>query len=90
LTKSIYNGLKLSDLKSVNGLKKVLANLNFEDIQLMSKIKLEMEKFNPGYFEQKIAPPNLKSFLIKYKWSEKIQLNIVPSKFWVYIQIKLK
>jgi len=121
LTKSIYNGLKLSDLKSVNGLKKVLANLNFEDIQLMSKIKLEMEKFNPGYFEQKISPQindrlltfgyygvgkwdngqldlgefeniksNLKSFLIKYKWSEKIQLNIVPSKFWVYIQIKLK
>jgi len=95
--------------------------VNFEDIQLMSKIKLEMEKFNPGYFEQKIAPQindrliifgyygvgkwdngqldlgefeniksNLKSFLIKYKWSEKIQLNIVPSKFWVYIQIKLK
>ncbi len=41
-----------------------------------------------GEFEN--IKSNLKSFLIKYKWSEKIQLNIVPSKFWVYIQIKLK
>ena len=121
LTKSIYNQIKLSELKSASGLKKILVNLNFEDILLMSKIKVEMDKFNPGYFEQKMVPQisertmtfgyygvgkwdngqldagefenvknNLKAFLMKYKWSEKIMISVHPSKFWVYIQIKLK
>jgi hypothetical protein len=87
----------------------------------MSKIKVEMDKFNPGYFEQKMVPQindrtmtfgfygvgkwdngqldsgefenvksNLKMFLSKYKWSEKIMISVQPSKFWVYIQIKMK
>ena len=121
LTKSTYNQIKLSELKSASGLKKILVNLNFEDILLMSKIKVEMDKFNPGYFEQKMVPQilertmtfgyygvgkwdngqldagefenvknNLKTFLMKYKWSEKIMISVQPSKFWVYIQIKLK
>ena len=121
LTKSIYNQIKLSELKSASGLKKILVNLNFEDILLMSKIKVEMDKFSPGYFEQKMVPQilertmtfgyygvgkwdngqldagefenvknNLKTFLMKYKWSEKIMISVQPSKFWVYIQIKLK
>jgi hypothetical protein len=121
LTKSIYNQIKLSELKSASGLKKILVNLNFEDIVLMSKIKMEMDKFNPGYFEQKMVPQinertmtfgyygvgkwdngqldigelenvktNLKTFLMKYKWSEKILISVSPSKFWIYIQIKLK
>ena len=121
LTKSTYNQIKLSELKSASGLKKILVNLNFEDILLMSKIKVEMDKFNPGYFEQKMVPQilertmtfgyygvgkwdngqldagefenvknNLKAFLMKYKWSEKIMISVQPSKFWVYIQIKLK
>ena len=121
LTKSIYNQIKLSELKSASGLKKILVNLNFEDIVLMSKIKMEMDKFNHGYFEQKMVPQinertmtieyygvgkwdngqldigelenvktNLKTFLMKYKWSEKILISVSPSKFWIYIQIKLK
>ena len=82
---------------------------------------MEMDKFQPGYFEQKMVPlvndriitfgyygvgkwdngqldsgelmnvkNNLKNFLSKYKWSEKIQISVVPSKFWVYINIKIK
>jgi hypothetical protein len=121
LTKSVYNQIRLLELKSVSGLKKILVNLNFEDIVLMCKIKTEMDKFSPGYFEQKMVPQinertmtfgfygvgkwdngqldsgefenvksNLKMFLSKYKWSEKIMISIHPSKFWVYIQIKLK
>jgi hypothetical protein len=121
LTKSVYNQIKLSELKSASGLKKILVNLNFEDVVLMSKIKVEMDKFNPGYFEQKMVPQindrtmtfgfygvgkwdngqldsgefenvksNLKMFLSKYKWSEKIMISVQPSKFWVYIQIKMK
>ena len=121
LNKSSFNSLKLSDLKSASGLKKILVNLNLNDILLMSKIKMEMDKFQPGYFEQKMTPQindrvmtfgfygvgkwdngqldegelmnikgNLKTFLSKYKWSEKIQISVVPSKFWVYINIKLK
>lgn len=121
LTKSIYNQLKISDLKSASGLKKILVNLNFEDIILMCKIKMEMDKFNPGHFEQKMVPQinervmtfgyygvgkwdngqidtgeleniksNIKSFLMKYKWSEKILISVSPNKFWIYIQIKLK
>jgi hypothetical protein len=121
LTKSIYNQIKLSELKSASGLKKILVNLNFEDIVLMSKIKMEMDKFNPGYFEQKMVPQinertmtfgyygvgkwdngqldagefenvktNLKIFLMKYRWAEKIMISVSSNKFWVYIQIKLK
>jgi len=121
LTKSIYNQIKLSELKSASGLKKILVNLNFEDVVLMCKIKVEMDKFSPGYFEQKMVPQilertmtfgfygvgkwdngqldagefenvksNLKTFLMKYKRSEKIMISVQPSKFWVYIQIKLK
>jgi hypothetical protein len=121
LNNSTFNSLKLSDLKSASGLKKMLVNLNLSDILLMGKVKIEMGKFNPGYFEQKMIPilndrimtfgfygfgkwnngqldvnelvsikNNLKTFLSKYKWSEKIQISLVPSKFWVYINIKLK
>ena len=87
----------------------------------MCKIKLEMDKFSPGYFEQKMVPiindrlitfgyygygswesgqlnsekfeeikKNLKLFVSKNKWSEKIMINIFPNKFWVYIKIKIK
>jgi len=56
LTKSIYNQIKISDLKSTSGLKKILVNLSFENILLMSKLKTEMDKFNPGYFDQKMVP----------------------------------
>jgi hypothetical protein len=56
LNKSTFNKLKLSDLKSTSGLRKTIVDLNFEDIKLLCKIKNEVEKFNPGYFEQKAAP----------------------------------
>lgn len=121
LNKSSLNSLKLSELKSTSGLKKVVLNLTVDDILLMGKIKNEMDKFQPGHYEEKMSPrvndriitfgiyglgkwsdgkldeqelhnikSNLKSFLSKYKWSEKIQISVVPNKFWIYINIKLK
>lgn len=121
LNKSSFNSLKLSDLKATSGLKKLLVNLNLENVILMGKIKVEMDKFQPGYFEQKSTPQvsdkvisfgyygvgkwdngkidegelmniknNLRTFLSKYKWSEKVMININPDKFWVFINIKLK
>jgi len=56
LDKSILNKIKTSELKSTSGLKKSLTELSLEDIKLMGKIKVEMNKFNPGYFEQKMTP----------------------------------
>jgi len=56
LTKSLYNKIKLSDLKSASGLKKMLVNYNFDDIKLLGKIKQRMDSFQPGYFEQKMTP----------------------------------
>jgi hypothetical protein len=121
LNKSSFNSLKLSDLKAASGLKKILVNLNIEDIILMGKIKIEMDKFQPGYFEQKSPAQvserlitfayygvgkwnngvldegelmniknNLRTFLSKYKWSEKVMINVNPNKFWIYVNIKLK
>jgi len=121
LNKSSFNSLKLSDLKATSGLKKLLVSLNLEDVILMGKIKVEMDKFQPGYFEQKSTPQvsdkvisfgyygvgkwdngkidegelmniknNLRTFLSKYKWSEKVMININPDKFWIFINIKLK
>ena len=121
LNKSAFNSLKLSDLKATSSLKKLLVNLNLEDVILMGKIKVEMDNFQPGYFEQKSTPQvsdkvisfgyygvgkwdngvldegelmniknNLRTFLSKYKWSEKVMINVNPDRFWVYINIKLK
>ena len=121
MNKKTFNSLKLSELKSATGLKKTLVNLSLNDIILMGKVKLEMDKFNPGYFQQKMVPivddrvisfgylgvgkwdngklddtellnikSKIKSFLSKYKWSEKIQVSVVPSELWVYIKVKIK
>ena len=121
LNKSAYNSIKLSDSRSISTLKKMLSNLSHNDILLMGKIKMGMESFQPGYYEQKSVPilndriitfgyygvgkwdngvldegefmnikNNLKIFLSKFRWSELIQISIVPNKFWVYINIKLK
>lgn len=121
LNKKSFNSLKLSELKSSSGLKKMLVNLSLADIILMGKIKSEMDKFNPGYFQQKMIPiindrvmtfgyhgvgkwdngqldqvekekvvSSLKSFLSKYKWSEKVQIRVYADKFWIYIDVKLK
>jgi hypothetical protein len=121
LTKSIYNQLKLSELKSTSGFKKATASLSFDEIRLLSQIKSEMLKFNPGYFQQTMMPQlvdktltfgylglgkwdngqldpgeienvkqNLKNYLLKYKWSEKVLVAAKPQNLWVLIQIKLK
>ena len=121
LNKSVFNSIKLSDLKATSGLKKALLNLNVEDVILMGKIKSEMDKFQPGYFEQKSPAVvcdrvitfgyygvgkwdngvldegeliniknNLRTFLSKYRWSEKVMINVNPDRFWVYVNIKLK
>lgn len=121
LNKSTFNSIKTSELKSTVGIKKILVHLSFIDLLLMCKIKKEMDKFNPEYFEQKMTPKildrvisfgfygygkwtngqidptdvekiksELKKFLSKYRWSEKIMININCAKFWTYIQIKLK
>lgn len=121
LNKSTLNSIKLSELKSSSGLKKVLLNLSLNDILLFGKIKVEMDKFTPGYFSQKSSPilndrlitfgyygygkwsegnldvesenelkSNLKTFLSKYKWSEKVQIRVYSSNFWSMIDIKIK
>ena len=33
---------------------------------------------------------NIKTFLSKFRWSDKIQVSVFPKTFWVYINIKLK
>jgi len=33
---------------------------------------------------------NLKSHLLQYKWSDKIQFNVIPSDHWVFLNIKVK
>lgn len=121
LTKSVYNQLKLSELKSTSGFKKATATLSFDEIRLLSQIKAEMLNFNPGYFQQTMTPQlkdktltfgylglgkwdngqldpgeienvkqNLKNYLLKYKWAEKVLVAAKPHNLWVLIQIKLK
>ncbi len=121
LNRTAFNSLKLAELKSASGLKKVLLNLSLQDVLLMGAIKNAMESFQPGYHQSKKVPMiedrmitfayeglgkwdngvldegerirvtnDLKTYLSKYKWSEKVQLRIYPDKLWVYINIKLK
>jgi hypothetical protein len=56
LKKSTLNWIKISDLKSLSGIKKSLTDLSYNDIILLGKIKSEMGKFKPDYFEQKMTP----------------------------------
>ncbi len=56
LNKSVLNWIKTSDLKSLSGLKKSITDLSQKDIVLFGKIKSEMDKFKPEYFDQKMIP----------------------------------
>ncbi len=53
---STLNWIKTSDLKSISSFKKVISDLSYNDILLLGKIKSEMEKFKPDYFDQKMIP----------------------------------
>jgi hypothetical protein len=33
---------------------------------------------------------NFRSFLMQYKWSDRVQINVIPSDHWVFINIKIK
>ena len=33
---------------------------------------------------------NLKNYLIKFKWSDKILISVKPQNLWILVQIKLK
>jgi hypothetical protein len=50
-----------------------------------------------GYFNQnadqnqiETIKDNLRSFLLQFKWSDRIQFNVNPSDHWVFVNIKLK
>ena len=124
LNRGSFNSLKLSEFKSASPLKRLLVNLSLNDILLMGKIKTEMDKFNPGHFDQKMTPiaclggnklisfgyygygrwdngqlnpedklkitSDIKLFLSKFRWSDKILVSVGPDKFWIYINIKIK
>ncbi len=45
-----------SNYLALNNFRSLVNNLDFEKIKLLCKIKVAMEKFNPGYFESKSKP----------------------------------
>ena len=56
LSQSIVKWIVSMDLISISSLKKELVNLTYSDISTLGKIKIDMEKFSPGYFEKKSYP----------------------------------
>jgi hypothetical protein len=50
-----------------------------------------------GYYNLNVDPnqienlkKNFRSFIMQYKWSERIQFNVNLSDHWVFVNIKLK
>jgi hypothetical protein len=50
--------------------------------------KWDNGKMDSGEFEN--VKSNFKTFLSKYKWSERIQVSVTSNQFWLYLNIKLK
>ena len=50
--------------------------------------KWDNGQLDPGEIEN--VKQNLKNYLIKYKWSEKVLVAAKPQNLWVLIHIKLK
>ena len=58
------------------------------DIMRFSYYKLDNGKLKPEQIQ--ILKNNLINFLIKYKWSNKIQISLNQDNLWTYLNIKLK
>jgi hypothetical protein len=67
LTKSNINWILSLESKSANSLKYDLVNLTLNNIETLSKIKIDMEGFNPGYYEKK-SQPVIKDRIITFGW----------------------
>jgi len=102
--KNILVNYNLEDIKLLGKIKEEMENFNpgyFES--KMSPIVGEDRIITFGYYgvgkwdngtldegEFMNIKNNLRTFLSKFRWSEKIQISIVPQSFWTYIKIKLK
>jgi hypothetical protein len=56
LTQSVIRWICQLDSKSASSLKKEIVNLTSSDILTFGSIKTDMESFQPGYFEKRLAP----------------------------------
>lgn len=66
LNKSKLNWVKTSDLKSLSGLKKFLANLNIDDLLLISRLKSHISQFKIQ--NKQPNPPIIVERTIIFKW----------------------
>jgi len=101
--KSFISGLGFEKLKLMCKIKREMLNFNpgyFEE-KLKPHIKDEIITF--GFYgigrwdngvmdetEIESVKNKLKTFLIRFKWSQDIKLSVVGKNFWVYINIKIK
>jgi hypothetical protein len=121
ITKSIINYLAQLTSPSSISLRMLFNDIDYDKLNLFSKIKKEMLSFNPGYTEKKSLPiitdniitfayygigkwdngvmdigevenvkTNFRNYILKFKWSEKVQYSITTSEFWLKINIKVK
>lgn len=118
VTKSNFRWLVLLDSPSAANLKKEIISFNPDKLNLLSKIKDEVKKFNPGETEKRLNPEmigdvmrfsyqglsngnlqpeqfqilkdSLMNYLMKYKWSNKIQISLTQENPWLHLNIKIK
>lgn len=67
LNKSTINWILRLDSKSAQSLKKDLVNLSTKDILTLGKIKNDMSKYKPGYFEKK-SPVQINDRVISFAY----------------------
>lgn len=89
--------LDLSKLSLLGKIKQEMENFIPGSFEKKMKPNVIDNVISFGYFNQsadqnkiETIKDNLRSFLLQFKWSDRIQFNVNPSDHWVFVNIKLK
>ena len=97
LSSGVIKWICQSESKSAHSLKKILVNLRYDDILTFGKIKIDMDTYNPGYYEKKLVP-KIEDKVISFgyygigKWNsgklDDIEYNSIKNNFTTWILSK--
>ena len=101
--KKILSDLSYNDILLMGKIKKEMSSFNpeFSDERMVPIIQDRIINFGyRGYGNWNMGKLNdedlmkfkdsVKNFLSKFRWSDKVMMNVFPDKFWIFIKLKLK
>jgi len=100
--RKVISGLDINEIRLLSTIKNSMSDFSLGNVEKMSP-QVNSRIISFGYYgygnwnngvmgEEDLSrlKGKVKTHLSNYKWSDKVQMSIVPSNFWVYIHIKLK